>query len=221
MQARWTKAKLSRRTRRATFTADQVVFAAASLGTQKLLHRLKLEGDLPRLSDRLGHLTRTNSESILGAIAPDTSVDYSTGVAITSSFHPDADTHVEPVRYGRGSNFMALMQTVLTDGDGPLPRWRTWLRELWAQRRDARLVLRLPALVGADRDRAGHADARQLDHDVPRPGRPAGWRMTSRQGHGAPNPTWIPAGNEVVRRMADGSWAAPPAARSATPSTGR
>src|SRR5688572_26848646 len=69
VQARWTKAKLSRRTAVATFTADQVVFSAASLGTQKLLHRLKLEGDLPRLSDRLGHLTRTNSESILGAIA--------------------------------------------------------------------------------------------------------------------------------------------------------
>ena len=32
----------------------------------------KDEGHLPRLSDRLGDLTRTNSESILGAIAPDT-----------------------------------------------------------------------------------------------------------------------------------------------------
>ena len=29
-----------------------------------------------------------------------------------------------------------------------------------------------------------------------------GWVMTSRQGHGQPNPTWIPAGNEVVRRLA-------------------
>ena len=31
---------------------------------------------------------------------------------------------------------------------------------------------------------------------------PTGWRMTSRQGHGKPNPTWIPAGNDAVRRMA-------------------
>jgi cholesterol oxidase len=29
------------------------------------------------------------------------------------------------------------------------------------------------------------------------------WGLTSRQGHGAPNPTWIPAGNEVVRRLAE------------------
>jgi cholesterol oxidase len=28
------------------------------------------------------------------------------------------------------------------------------------------------------------------------------WRMTSRQGHGAPNPTWIPVANETVRRIA-------------------
>ena len=68
---RWTKAKLSRRTATKTFTADQVVFSAAALGTQKLLHQLKGEGDLPRISDRLGVLTRTNSEAILGALAPD------------------------------------------------------------------------------------------------------------------------------------------------------
>ena len=28
-------------------------------------------------------------------------------------------------------------------------------------------------------------------------------RMTSKQGHGEPNPTWIPAGNEVTRRIAE------------------
>ena len=56
----------------------------------------------------------------------------SQGIAITSSFHPDEDAHIEPVRYGAGSNVMSLMQTVLTDGDGPAPRWRTWLSEMWA-----------------------------------------------------------------------------------------
>jgi cholesterol oxidase len=28
-------------------------------------------------------------------------------------------------------------------------------------------------------------------------------RLSSKQGHGEPNPTWIPAGNEVVRRISD------------------
>ena len=134
VHVRHTKAKLRRESATRVLTADQVVLAASALGTQRLLHQMKDEGHLPRISDRLGHLARTNSESILGAIAPDTAVDYSHGVAITSSFHPDQHTHVEPVRYGKGSNVMSLMQTVLTDGDGDLPRWRTWLREMWQQR---------------------------------------------------------------------------------------
>ena len=63
--------------------------AASSLGTQRLLHRMRDEGYLPRLSERLGYLSRTNFESILGAIAPDNSIDYSVGIlAITSSSTP-------------------------------------------------------------------------------------------------------------------------------------
>jgi cholesterol oxidase len=201
VDARWTKAKLSRRSATKTFTAEHVVFAAASLGTQRLLHRLKVEGDLPRLSDRLGHLTRTNSESILGAIAPDLSVDYSQGIAITSSFHPDEHTHIEPVRYGKGSNFMSLMQTVLTDGDGPQPRWRTWLTEMWAKKAEVRNLYdfrhwserTVIALVMQSLDNSITTFPKKT---------PFGWVMSSRQGHGKPNPTWIPAANEAVRRMA-------------------
>ena len=203
VEARWTKAKLSRRKAVKSFTAGQVVFSAAALGTQKLLHQLKAEGDLPELSDRLGYLTRTNSESILGAIAPAGSgVDYSRGVAITSSWHPDEHTHIEPVRYGKGSNAMSLMQTVLTDGDGPVPRWQTWLKELWKQKSrigdfydlrhwSERVVI---ALV-----------MQSVDNSITTfPKKIAGkWVLSSKQGHGAPNPTWIPAANEAVRRMAD------------------
>ena len=32
---------------------------------------------------------------------------------------PTSDTHVEPVRYGKGSNAMGLLQTLMTDGAGP------------------------------------------------------------------------------------------------------
>lgn len=201
---KYTKAKVATARTTRTLTAEHVVLAAASLGTQKLLHRMKDEGHLPGLSDRLGYLSRTNSESILGAIAPrgDTT-DYTQGVAITSSFHPDGDTHIEPVRYGRGFNTMAMLQTVLTDGEGPGPRWRSWLREMWLQRgkiRDfydfrhwsERTVI---ALV-----------MQSLDNSITTYGKRSrllGWRMTSRQGHGAPNPTWIPVGNQVVSRMAE------------------
>ncbi len=201
VDARWTKAKLSRRTATVSFTADHVVFSAAALGTQKLLHRLKAEGDLPELSDRLGHLTRTNSESILTSIAPDLEIDYSRGIAITSSFHPDEHTHIEPVRYGKGSNLLALMQTVLTDGDGPRPRWQTWFKELWAQKSELRNVYDLKHWS----ERSIFALVMQsLDNSIttfPKK-TPFGWILSSRQGHGKPNPTWIPAANDAVRRMA-------------------
>ncbi|GAA3817250.1 GMC family oxidoreductase [Nocardioides panacisoli] len=200
----WSKAKLSRRTAVKTLTAEQVIFSAAALGTQKLLHKLKATGDLPKVSDRLGHLTRTNSESILGAIAPKgAGTDFSRGVAITSSWHPDEVTHIEPVRYGKGSNAMSLMQTVLTDGGGPEPRWRTWLKEMWREKANVldlydlrhwseRVVI---ALVMQTVDNSIITSAKRL------PG--LGWRLTSRQGHGEPNPSWIPVANEAVRRMAD------------------
>jgi cholesterol oxidase len=195
---------VTRRRERRTFTAEQVVFAASALGTQKLLHRMRDEGSLPAVSDRLGVLTRTNSESILGAIAPkDATEDYSRGVAITSSFHPDEATHIEPVRYGKGSNFMSLLQTVLTDGDNDRPRWRVWLRELWRQRRDVRNLYDLQhwsertviALVMQSLDNSITTYTKRSRLTGRR-------RLTSKQGHGAPNPSWIPQGNEAARRMA-------------------
>ncbi|MFT4009558.1 MAG: GMC family oxidoreductase [Nocardioidaceae bacterium] len=197
----FTKAKRHTSRTARVLSADQVVFAAAAIGTQKLLHRMKAAGDLPLLSDRLGWLARTNSESILGAVAPDRSVDYSYGVAITSSFHPDDVTHVEPVRYGKGSNMMSLLQTVLTDGDGPGPRWRTWLKELWRQKASMRDLYDLKHWS----ERTVIALVMQtLDNSITtywKPG-PLGGHLTSRQGHGEPNPTWIPLANETVRRMA-------------------
>ncbi|MFC6159148.1 GMC oxidoreductase [Kribbella jiaozuonensis] len=189
--------KLTRR-----FTAQQVIFAASALGTAKLLHRLRDEGKLRQLSDRLGVLTRTNSESLLGAISKDRDVDYSRGVAITSSFHPDDITHIEPVRYGKGSNVMSLLQTVLTDGDGDKPRWRTWLRELGVQRRNIRKLYDLKhwserTVIALVMQTADNSITTYGKRD--RLGR---WRLTSKQGHGAPNPSWIPVANQVVRRMA-------------------
>ena len=105
------------------FTADQVILSAGALGTQRLLHAMKDTGVLPALSDRLGRLTRTNSEALLGAAVKDVPErPYSEGIAITSSFHPDPDTHIEPVRYGPGSNAMGLLTTMLVDGGGRLDR---------------------------------------------------------------------------------------------------
>ncbi len=198
-----TDAKIARGRRSRVLTSPQVVLSASALGTQRLLHRMRDEGRLPALSPRLGHLTRTNSESILGAVSRDTAVDYSRGVAITSSFNPDAQTHIEPVRYGTGSNAMSFLQTVLTDDDGIHERWRVWLRELWRQRSDVRGLYNLRhwsertviALVMQSLDNSLTTYTRQSRLTRRR-------RLTSRQGHGEPNPTWIPIANQAVRRMA-------------------
>jgi len=204
VDVRFTKAKVRRKAVRRTLTAEQVVFSASALGTQRLLFKMRDEGHLPRLSKRLGYLSRTNSESILGAIAPDTKVDYSQGVAITSSFHPDEDTHIEPVRYGKGSNVMSLLQTVLTDHHVPhYPRWKIWLKEMWKEKHN---VFDLYDLRHWSERTVIALVMQSIDNSITtfsKRSRLTGRRhLSSRQGHGAPNPTWIPIGNKVVREMA-------------------
>jgi cholesterol oxidase len=181
--------------------ADEVVFAAGALGTQRLLHRMKATGALPRLSARLGALTRTNSESLIGAtVLPRSArrrgLDFTQGVAITSSFHPDVRTHIEPVRYGVGSNAMGLLQSALTDG-GP-GRGRRWLRAMtrWPLRH-----LRAMSTRGWSQRTIIALVMQSLDNSLTVHYRRGGLRST--QGHGAPNPTWIPAGNEAVRLLAE------------------
>jgi cholesterol oxidase len=105
------------RRRRKTFTARGVVFAAGPLGTNKLLAACKLHGSLPRVSDRLGQLVRTNSEAILAVTLPPGAPDIQRRVAITGSIYPDPDTHIETVVYGDAADSMSSLYTVLV-GDG-------------------------------------------------------------------------------------------------------
>jgi cholesterol oxidase len=192
----------TRRRERRTFTADQVVFAAGTLGTQRLLHRLRDDGVLPKISRRLGELTRTNSESILGARSRRKDADFSQGVAITSSFHPDATTHIEPVRYGKGSSTMGMLQSVLTDGGPGGPRWLKALKEMARSPKD---VGKLLWLKGWAEQTIIVLVMQSLDNSLTVSRKKGRFRdkLVSRQGHGEPNPTWIPAGNDVTRRLAE------------------
>lgn len=202
--------------RRRVFEADQVVFAAGPLGTQRLLHRMKATGVLPQLSDRLGALTRTNSEAIIGATvsrrdARRRGLDFTNGVAITSSFHPNERTHLEPVRYGKGANAMGLLQSTLTDG-GP-----------WRFARTVGVLLRHPIRYAPLLTPHGWSERtiivlvmQSLDNSLTVHYRRSWYgrrRLTTTQGHGAPSPTWIPEGNHAVRLLAEeingvpgGSW---------------
>ncbi|WP_406230288.1 GMC family oxidoreductase N-terminal domain-containing protein [Nocardia sp. NBC_01009] len=202
------------RKRPATYTARQVVLAAGTLGTQKLLHAMRDKGVLPDLSDRLGELTRTNSESIVGAATKKVTpgVDFTKGVAITSSIHPTHDTHIEPVRYGKGSNVMGLMQTLMVDGGGRMPRW---LRFLGVVLRNPLTLLTFLSVKNWSERTIITLVMQHLDNSITTYTKRGlfGRKLTSKQGHGEPNPTWIPAGNDVTRRVAEkiggiagGSW---------------
>ena len=187
---------------RRTFSAQQVIVAAGAYNTQKLLHRLKDDGLLPNLSPMLGELSRTNSEALVGAVFPHTvAQDFTRGSAITSSFHVNDRTHIEPCRYGHGSNSMGLLQTFLTSGANPKESRRQWLRKVFTNPRSFIRLLdvrkwserTIIALVMQSLDSSIHVRGSR--------GR-WGWRLTSSNDEVRPNPTYIPEAHQVVETIA-------------------
>ncbi|GAB95176.1 cholesterol oxidase [Kineosphaera limosa] len=198
---------LRRRRSGRTLRARHVVLAAGTWGTQQLLHQGVADRALPHLSPRLGELTRTNSEAICGAtrrLRSHDERDFRQGVAITSSMYPDANTHVEACRYGRGAQSIALLSTVMIDGAAPHRRWLAWLRAVgaaplqlvsnflgprsWSQRSIITLVMQT-----VDNSITIRARRRWFAHGV---------TLTSTAPRGAPSPRWLPVANDVSRRIA-------------------
>jgi len=184
------------------FTASQVVVAAGTYNTQKLLHKMKVDQTLPKISDQLGKLSRTNSEALTGSIMPKGGTDFSKGSAITSSFFPDDHTHVEPVRYGKGSNFMGLLQTVMTDGTNIKDRRKQWLRQVVTK---PSLVLKILDVRQWSERTVVALIMQNVDSAISVRGKKGlfGFRLTSKNDSLTPNATYIPAANEVARRIAE------------------
>ncbi|MEZ0580371.1 GMC oxidoreductase [Nocardioides sp. MH1] len=179
---------------RRTFTAEQVVFAAAALGTQKLLHRLKDDGVLPELSPRLGELTRSNSEAIIG-VQSQSRFDFAQGVAITSSIHPEPQTHVEVCTYGKGHNSLFAQTVPMVDGGafrflrfllGIVLHPLLFLRSLNLRRASERSVILL-VMQSLDNSLTSYRK---------------GGLLKTKQGSGEPNPDWIPMAHEIARQYA-------------------
>ena len=88
----------------------------------------------------------------------------------------------------------------MTDEVEGEPRWKTWVRYLVKERSHAMQMLNLRGwsergiilLVMQSVDNSLSVTAKR--------GR-FGFRLTSKQGDGEPNPTWIPAGNEAARLL--------------------
>jgi cholesterol oxidase len=148
--------------RRKRFRARKIVFSGGVLGTMDLLLRMKADPHgLPRLSDRLGRGVRTNSESLIGVTTERRDVDLSTGIAITSILHTDDHSHVEPVRYSKGSGFFRLLMAPHAPGTtafsrvagaiawlvmNPIRALKMWLVPDWA--RYTQILLYMRSLEG-------------------------------------------------------------------------
>ncbi|WP_182376841.1 GMC family oxidoreductase [Nocardioides sp. WS12] len=179
---------------RRTFTAQQVVFAAAALGTQKLLHQLRDDGTLPELSPRLGELTRSNSEAIIG-VQSQSRHDFAQGVAITSSIHPEEQTHVEVCTYGKGQNSLFAQTVPMVDGGA-----FRFLRFLLTVVLHPVVMLRSMDLRRASERSVILLVMQSLDNSLT--SFLKGGRLTTKQGSGEPNPDWIPLAHEIAREYA-------------------
>ena len=158
---------------------------------------------LPRISDRLGQLVRTNSEAMTAVTTPDDR-GWGRSVSITSSMHPTGDSHVEAVTYGSGGNAMGLMFTLLT-GDGtritrplkllaqicrhPIRFVRVTNPRGWSQR-----SLITGVMQTTDTSLSLVPKRRILGRRL---------RLTTRQDPDNPTPTFLPVANDFAQRLAD------------------
>ncbi len=194
------------RKRRRTLTARGVVVAAGALGTNQLLANCKHGGALPRISDRLGSLVRTNSESIQAVTAsPRDGRDFTESVAISSSIYPDPDTHIEVVSYGRGGDAMSRLFTIMTGEGTRLTRPIKWIGAMLRHPLKAARLLLLP--VGWSRRTIILLVMQSLDTAMRlRPKRRLfgrGVRLQTEQDPERPNPTFIPAAERAARWFAE------------------
>lgn len=187
-----------------TWRAQQVVLAGGVLGTVPLLARSRERGLLPNLSPRLGHVVRTNSETIVALRNRREGRDMSRGLAITSGFYPEPETHVEITRYGAGHDAMGRLGTMMVDGG--VSRLRRFARTLLAIVRhplDFLTVLkpwgwaRTTTILTVMQSRRNHLRL-SLGRRWFWP-----WRRALRgsSSDGEPVPTYIPAANLTARRL--------------------
>jgi cholesterol oxidase len=106
-----------------TFEAERVIVAGGVLGSVKLLLDQKEDPTcLPKLSDQLGRGIRTNSEALIGVVSHKEDIDMSEGIAIGSIYETDDVSHLEPVRYSKGSGLFRILVAPHVGGNNPFIR---------------------------------------------------------------------------------------------------
>jgi cholesterol oxidase len=189
---------------RQTLRARGVIVAAGPVGTNRLLARCKLAGSLGRVSDRLGYLVRTNSESIMTVTAPESApVDFTRSIAITSSLYTDPNTHIEVVTYGAGADSQSLLFNLMVEAGrrGTQP-----IRFLAAALRHPRAFVRALKIKGTSRRTIILLVMQSLDNSlrlkIKRRFPGGAVSMTTEQDPRHPNPVNIPVAYDVARWFA-------------------
>ncbi len=189
--------------RKKRFRARGVVFAAGVIGTLELLMKCREKGVLPDLSDRLGHIVRTNSETLGGVTAKKSSAVYSRGIAITSGLYVNDNTHIELVRYPAGSDLMLMLGVPMVDGGTKMPRFIKYIgtclahpirtvRTLWPFGKAKRSVILLVMQT--------------IDNHLTLSRKLRWWSLfrkrTASKNEGMKIPNYIPEANETGRALA-------------------
>lgn len=194
----------TRGTGRQVLRAPQVIVAAGVLGTLELLFASRDRyRSLPLLPAALGLHVRTNSEAVVGILAP-AGVDISQGTTISSHFYPDATTHITQNRFPPSYSFMRAYMGPLVDGAQPLRRalkvlgsmlirpgsvLRNWFAGHWQQRISVLTVMQ------------------QADNELAFDYRRRWWRLgrfglNSRLAQGSASPTYLAQANAAARAFA-------------------
>ncbi|SDZ47669.1 cholesterol oxidase [Herbiconiux ginsengi] len=187
---------------RSDFTAKGVVFAGGAIATNELLADCKHRGSLARISDRLGHLVRTNSETVLSVLFPK---DLETWRDVTASSRVilDQDAQIEFLTLGPNADTQQRLFTVLTGSGSRSKRVGRWIvgalrhpRRLWAVRPQNGWSTRtLQMLVMQPRDNAIRFRAKKR--------RGGGCRLVSEIDPARPAPTYIEIGHRVASWVAE------------------
>jgi len=188
------------------YRARGVVFSGGVMGTVKLLLQCRHQRLLPHISGQLGNVVRTNSEALLGVQSHDKSTDWNDQIAITSGIYPDDTTHIEMVRFNKGSDSMLNLLTLFTGGGGSVPRVLRYMGNIL--RHPVRFFKLLWPLGKAENTTVVlvmQTDENYLKLDYkPRWWRLGGYSMNSTLPPGQLRaPAYIPIANEVTKRLAE------------------
>jgi cholesterol oxidase len=188
------------------YQAKGVIFSAGVLGTVKLLNKCRQEGLLSNISDQLGNYVRTNSEAILAVKSKDKHIEWNDQIAITSGIYADKSTHIEMVRFNKGSDALLNLGTLMTGGGGNIPRGFRFLGNVIRHPlRFLSLLWPLGKAATTSIVLVMQTDENHLRLDYG----PRWWRLGAKsQNSKVPQgqrraPSYIPIANEVTARLAE------------------